>query len=222
MQRVLFSLGIVLLVGLTILSGILYGRMSNRWGHSFETLSAANKLKEIPRQFGDWRLQSSEDLDEASLTELDPAGYFVRSYGNRKTRDVVGVMLVLGPPGRISVHTPEVCFGSRNYERRSEREQVAIRDAGGADDEFWALDYKMNGVRGGQLRVYYAWSAGDRWLALKDARFWSAGLPYLYKIQLSGLLPPGTANPPTDDPCRKFLQDFVPVAKEYLVEPTAK
>lgn len=222
MQRLLFPLAIVLIAGLTIFSGVLHGRMSNRFGPSPETLAAAGKLAEIPQQFGDWRMQSSEELDKASRDELQPAGYFVRTYENRQTGDVVAVTLLLGRPGPISVHTPEVCYGSRNYETRSERKQVAIRNSAGAADEFWALDYKVNDVRGDLLRVYYAWSAGDRWTAPKDARFWSVGMPHLYKIQLSGLLPPGTTDLKSEDPCRKFLQDFVPAAKKCLVAPSVK
>lgn len=222
MKRLPFSVAVLLAVGLTILSGVIHGRMSNRWGLSVDALAAAGRLKEIPHEFGDWRLQSSEDLDKVSQEMLQPAGYFVRKYENQQTGDVVGVTLLLGPPGSISVHTPEVCFGSRNYESRGERQKVAIRGPAGSDDEFWSLDYKLTGLRGGQLRVYYAWSSGDRWLALQDARFWSAGLPYLYKIQLSSLLPPGATDSPSDDPCRRFLQDFVPAAKKYLISPPAK
>ena len=223
MKRLWFAVAVVLAVGLTILSGVLHGRASNRWGPVADTLAAANKLKEIPNEFGDWRLQSSEELDKTSLDMLQPAAYLVNRYQNRQTGDVVDMFLLLGPPGPVSVHTPEVCFGTKNYKSRGERQKVAIRGSAGGDDEFWALDFKTISLRGDLLRTYYAWSPGDRWQALKDARFWSAGLPYLYKIQLSCLLPPGTTDPQSsDDPCRKFLQDFVPVAKKYLVAPAAK
>jgi hypothetical protein len=221
MKRPLLAMAMVLVAGLTVLAGVLHGRMSNRWGPSPDTIFAANKLKEIPRQFGDWRLQSTTDLDKSSREQLDPAGYFVRTYENQTTGEVVNVTVLLGRPGPISVHTPEICMGSQNYQSRGNRKMVAIRAAAGADDEFWALDFKTSDLRGDLLRVYYGWSAGDRWLAPEDARFWSAGKPYLYKIQLSGILPPG-AGPQSDDPCHKFLQDFVPAAKQYLIEPSAR
>jgi hypothetical protein len=220
MKRLQFAAAVVLVAGLTILSGVLHGRISNRWGPSADVLAIGNKLQEIPQEFGDWRLQAAEYLGEPSLEELQPVGYFVRSYENQRTGDVVSLTVLLGRPGPISVHTPEVCFASQNYESRSERQKVTISGPAGAD-EFWALDYRVVNLRGDLLRMYYAWSTGDRWLALKDARFWSAGLPYLYKIQLSGRLPSGTT-PQSDDPCRRFLQDFVPVAKKYLVPPAAK
>ena len=133
--------------------------MSNRWGPSPDTLAAAAKLAEIPQRFGDWRQQGADELDKSSRDKLQPAGYFVRRYENRQTGDIVSVTLLLGRPGPISVHTPEVCFGSRNYETRSQRKQVAIAGSGGTTDEFWSLDYKVNDLRGDMLRVYYGWSA---------------------------------------------------------------
>jgi hypothetical protein len=223
MKPLQFAVAVVLVVGLTILAGVLHGRMSDRWGPVADTLAAADKLKEIPNEFGDWRLQSSEELGKVSLEQLQPAAYLVNKYQNQKTGDVVEMTLLLGRPGPISVHTPEVCFGTKNYKSRGERQKVAIRGPAGGDDEFWALDFKTISLRGDLLRTYYAWSPGDRWQALKNARFWSAGLPYLYKIQLSCLLPPGATDPQSsDDPCRKFLREFVPEAKKYLIAPAAK
>ncbi len=222
MKRLKFVSAVLMVAALTILSGVLHGWLSNRWGPSVETLHVANKLKEMPFEFGDWRLQSSAELDKSSQEQLQPAGYFDRRYNNRQTGDVVDVMLLLGRPGPIAVHTPEVCFASRNCERCGERQEVAIRGPAGADDEFWSLDFKLMNLHGEVVRVYYAWSAGDRWLALKDAHYWSAGLPYFYKIQLVGLLPPGTTNLRSDDPCQRFLQDFIPVARKYLIAPSAK
>ena len=136
-----FLPGIVLVAALTTLSGVLQGRMHNRWGPSADVLSVANKLAEIPSQFGDWRLQSSEELGETAANMLECAGYIIRNYENQATGDVVSVTVLLGPPGPISVHTPEVCFGSRNYTSCSKRQRAAICRADGRDDEFCALDY---------------------------------------------------------------------------------
>jgi len=219
MKRYWFLPAIVLVAALTILSGVLQGNMRNRWGPSADVLSAANKLAQIPAQFGTWRLQSSGELGETASKMLECAAQVVRDYENQATGDVVSVTLLLGPPGPISVHTPEVCFGTRNFKNLGERQLTAIRRADGRDDEFWTLDYKANNLRGDLLRVYYAWSKGDRWSAVGDPRFTFASQPYLYKIQLSSRLPPGTITQ-SQDPCHKFLQDFLPVARKCLVEPS--
>lgn len=221
MKHSLFWLAMVLVVGMTLLSGVLHGRMRNRWGPSPDTVFAADKLAEIAQQFGDWRLQSTGELDETARAMLECSGYFVRDYQNRVTGDVVSVMVLLGPPGPISVHTPEICYPSRNYQSRGERQQVTIPGPAGKGDTFWALDYKTDSVQGDLFRIYYAWNTGDYWSAADDPRFAFAGQPYLYKIQLSTRLPLGT-KPGADDPCRKFLQDFIPVARKCLVPPNGK
>lgn len=219
MKRLYILLGVVLAVALTVSSGVLQGRMRNRWGPSPDTLRAADKLAEVSPQFGDWRLRSSGKLGDTSEKMLECAGYFIRNYQNQATGDLVSVTLLLGPPGPISVHTPEICFPSRNYKVLGKREQVAIHGADGGDDQFWALGYKANNLRGDMLRVYYAWSPGNRWSATGDPRFKYAGQPYLYKIQLSAPLPAG-ADLQADDPCKKFLEDFLPVARKYMLVPS--
>jgi hypothetical protein len=219
MKRFWLLSGIILVAALTVLSGVLQGNMRNRWGPSADVLSAANKLVEIPSQFADWRLQSSGELDESASKMLECAACIVRNYENRATGDVVSVTLLLGPPGPISVHTPEICFGSRNFKSMGKRQLTSIRRADGSDDELWMLDYKANNLRGDLLRICYAWTVGDRWSATKDPRFQFAAQPYLYKIQLSAHLLPGVITE-SQDPCHKFLQDFLPVARKYLIEPS--
>ena len=222
MKRSYILLGVGLAFALTILSGVLQGRMRNRWGPSPDTVLAAGKLAEVPKQFGDWRLKSSDKLGESVERELECVGYFVRNYQNQATGDLVSVTVLLGPPGPISVHTPEVCFGARNYKALGKREEVAIRGADGRNDQLWAPSYKDNrSFRGDMLRVYWGWSTGKRWSADDEPRFKYAGQPYLYKIQLSSPLPAG-ADLQADDPCKKFLDDFLPVARKCMIEPSSK
>jgi hypothetical protein len=221
MKSPCFIAGIALAVAATIFSGVLQGRMRNRWGPSPETTLAAQRLAEIPQRCGDWQLVSSGKLDETSERMLECAAYFVRTYQNQTTGDVVNVTLLLGPPGPISVHTPEICLPSRNFQVMGKREEVAVGGDDAADDRFWALGYKANNLRGDLLRVYYSWSVGGRWSAAGDPRFKYAGQPYLYKIQLSALMPAG-ADLQADDPCKLFLQDFLPAARKFLIEPAKK
>ena len=221
MKRSYILLGVVFAFILTILSGILQGRMRNRWGPSPDTLRAAKLLDEIPTKFGDWQLRSTEKLGETSEKMLECTGYFVRNYQNQATGELVSATLLLGPPGPISVHTPEICFPTHNYQIMGKREAIAIRDANGREDQFWTLGYRAKNLRGDMLRVYYSWTDGDRWSADGDPRFKYAGKPYLYKIQLSAPLPAG-ADLKTDDPCKKFLEDFLPAARKYIVEPAEK
>jgi hypothetical protein len=219
MRRYFSVISIVVVAALTLATGVIHGWMRNRWGPTADAQAAVRRLQGIPEQFGDWRCQATEKLDAASLKMLECHGYLVRRYVNQRSREIVSMFLLLGPAGPIAVHTPEICFPSHAYKSRSERQQVSINNSQGPADEFWALTYQASNLRADVLRVYYGWSTGSRWIAPADARFAFAGSAYLYKIQLSAGVPPGV-NPETSDTARRFLADFVPVAKPYLIEPS--
>ena len=218
MRRFLPALAILLVAGLTLLSGLIQGRMSNRWGPSPDVLAVAKKLKDIPDRVGSWQLKVSDEMDDFTANMLQCAGYILRTYENLDTGESVNMFIILGPPGPISVHTPEVCYDSQGYPIRDPRQRVRI-DPDGPEDEFWALTLRSKDLDAGVLRVYYAWSTGGPWWATKGPRYAYAGSPYLYKIQLASRLP-SYVDSEVNDPCSRFLQDFVPVAKRYLVAPS--
>ena len=218
MKRSLLLLGVLIAAGLTLASGLIHGRMTQRWKHSKASDSAAQRLAELPDTFGKWQGQSLEELDQETVDMLQCAGYVVRVYVNEETGAAIKMALLLGPAGPISVHTPEICFSGRNYLILEKRKRVQIPED--SKDEFWGLTFQSKGLGATQLRVYYAWTTGGTWAAPdRHPRYKFAGRPYLYKIQLAGSLPPG-ADATTDDPCREFLRDFVPVARPYLVDPS--
>ena len=126
MKRYLPILSLILVLVLTAISGAIHGRMSNRWGPPQDSRAAAEKLQDLPVQFGSWRLQSSDELSDFIEDTLQCVGYLLRTYANQETGEVVTVTILLGPPGPISVHTPEICFSSRAYEIREERQKVTI------------------------------------------------------------------------------------------------
>jgi len=207
-------LGIILVLVLTSLSGVIQGRMSNRWGPPRDVLAVAEKLNDIPGQFGSWQLESSDEIAQPILTMLECTGYIFRTYVNQETGETVRVSVFSGPSGPMSVHTPEICYSSRDYTTHEERRLVPI-EIEGSNEDFWALTLRSNSIDADMLRVYYSWNTGDHWSAPEDSRFKFASSPFLYKIQLASYLPP-RADVETDDPCRRFLQDFVPVAQRYL------
>ena len=208
--------GIILVVVFTVLSGVIQGRMSNRWGPPRDVLAAAEKLDDIPSQIGIWRLTSSDEITQSTLTMLECTGYILRTYENQETGETVRVSVLLGPSGPMSVHTPEICYSSQDYTIHEQRRQVPIA-IDGSNESFWALTFQSNNLDADMLRVYYAWNPGDNWSAPEDPRFEFASHPFLYKIELASYLPPGT-DVETDDPCRKFLQDLVPLAKPCLTK----
>lgn len=204
---------------LTIVTGMVQGRMSNRWGPSETMYNAAKQLEKLPAQFGNWRLLTSQEMSEDVINQLECAGYINRTYTNRQTGETVNMALIIGPAGPTAVHTPEICYSSRAHKQLAPRECVTLFGGSNQEDKFWSLTFRSTGVNADLLQVCYAWSTGDRWLAAGNPRFSLAGQPYLYKIQLASRLP-FYADLKANDPCKNFLQDFLPVAKQCMIEPS--
>ena len=176
---------------------------------------AAEKLESLPRQFGDWEACGERRLDENTEKMLECAGHISRRYVNRRTNAEISMIVLLGPSGPIAVHTPEICFSSRDYETKQAREAIQIDD----QNQLWNVTFRSLKLDAESLSVYYGWSVGDKWAAADDPRYDFAGSPYLYKIQLAGTATLGNAGKSNDD-CRVFLSDFLPVLKKHLIEPS--
>jgi hypothetical protein len=216
-----FVFGVILVAVLTVVSGMVQGRMSNRWGPSEDMQTAGKQLEKIPTQFGSWQMLSSQEMSEEARNQLDCVGYIYRTYRNQKTGETVNMTLFVGPAGPTAVHTPEICYSSRAYKQLAPREPVTLSDKSNQGDKFWSLTFRSTGVNADMLQVYYAWSTGDQWLAAGNPRFSLAGQPYLYKIQLASRMP-FFADIKNYDPCKYFLRDFLPVTKQYMIEPSRK
>ncbi|MHC4402530.1 MAG: exosortase-associated EpsI family protein [Planctomycetota bacterium] len=210
MKRYLPALGIVLVAGLTALSGYIQGRMSNRWGPPADMLAAAKKLEEVPTKIGDWRVVREKELDEPVVEVLQCAGYLARDYQKIGTERIVTVAVLLGPAGPISVHTPDVCYSSQHYTPTTDPSRVSVAVSGGRAREFWHQTFEDRRDRT-KLSVYHGWNAGDGWAAPGQPRFTYADRPLLYKIQTAAEIESNAT-----DPTEEFLEEFLPAAEPCL------
>lgn len=215
MRSTLRFLLFLVVLGLTFFSGLLHGRMCGRWGLKPDMAAAAEKLEATPTRFGDWELTHATTLDARIAKLLESAAYLCGTYSNRVSGESVNLFVLLGPPGPVSVHTPDICYASRDFTIVREREQVAVRDATGANAQLWALTLRGNDLDANLLRVYYGWNDGGGWTAPDNPRFDYAGRPLLYKIQVAGNAA-GEAAAQPDDLGQRFLRDFLPVLQPQL------
>lgn len=217
MKHISIAAVVGVVAALTAASGLLHGKLTQRWGPSVDVAAAAKLLEETPSQFGPWREAAREDLDPSVKNTLQCAGYVNRIYVHESTGEQVHVAVLIGPPGPTSVHIPEVCFASRAYTPSGKRQVETIEETGRKDD-FWTLTFRGTGLRGDYVRIWYAWGVGDHWVASDEPRLKFAGRPYLYKIQLSS---PSATGDKEDDTCRKFLLAFLPELQRRLKAQTA-
>jgi hypothetical protein len=215
-KRVAEALGFLVIIALTVCGGVIHGRMSGRWGTPSAMRAAGERLVELPAQIGPWKLVESRNFDESTIRELEPTGYVERTYFNKDTGERIGLMMVVGAFGPISVHTPEVCVSNQAYEISEKRREVPVKTPDAGSHSLWSVAFRSRRVDGHMLRMYYGWSTGGPWLAPENARSFFTGEPYLYKVQLSAVVPPGTA-PRQPDAGQRFLRDLIPVAQKYLI-----
>jgi len=166
-----------------ILTGLAQGYWTYRWGPPLGQQVAAERLARVPHDVGDWRGEDHQ-LPEDQIRAAGLSGYVLRSYVNRFTGAAVTLLIVCGPPGPISVHTPDVCYAGAGYQMIRDPVRKTVRaegPAGGAT--FWSADFRKQrpGPDPGK-RVVWGWSTGDTWQAVDNPRFDFARARALYKV----------------------------------------
>ncbi len=221
MKAVSTWIGLAVVVALTVGVGLVHGKYSNRWGKPADMAGAAERVRSLPELIGDWEMRDSSDFSENVVKQLQCEGYVNRIYVHRKTGDTVSVAVLVGPPGPISVHTPEVCYPSMNLEviQKAETQKVELE---GQANEFSSVLFRSRGLEAEKLRVWYSWASHGRWQVPKlSPRMAFSGSPMLFKVQVASRVE-GAGGKEDADPCQVFINDFVPVANQKMfMQPAA-
>jgi hypothetical protein len=210
-------IGIVFIVIATIGMAFYSGMQTGRWTLFKGLAEARTLLKELPKEIGDWEIVGEDQqLDTETITILQiQDGYIARSYRNIKTQAVIHLVLMVGPTGRIVVHTPEICFGGKDYQKEDNRVSVKIpvilQDSPDeSEDTFWKVDFVNRGLKRDKISFYYSVSLGKFWIATENPRSAFQFYRYVYKIQIQSLVNG------EEDNVKTFLQDCLPTIHEFL------
>jgi len=218
-KRIRIHRGILffLAVGLTLVSGVIHGHLTGRWGPPSLMVDAGEDLQNIATDLGDWHMEDSSPISDEAIAQLQCAGYINRTYKNRHTGHVINVALLIGPAAPVSIHIPEICYSSTAYTIQDHRRRVNVCDEE-SKERFWALTFSSRDVHDDTLRVYYAWNDGSGWSAPDRPRYTFTARPFLYKMQLAAYVPPGGTEF-DEDPCHRFLESFLPEVENHLMTP---
>ncbi len=193
----------------------MHGLMSNRWGRPDESKAIAERLESFPRQVGAWELKSTDEMTAETLKMLQCDGHLARTYVNGVTSETVTVAVLVGPAGPIAVHTPEICYSSREYSVEQTAQAVEFTGTDGGSDQLWKLTLQSRDLDRHLLRVYYGWSTDGTWQASEGPRYSFAGDPFLVKLQIAGQVSPADDSK-TPDACLRFLKEFTPQLRRHL------
>jgi hypothetical protein len=201
------TLALLLIVG----TGAVHGMRTGRWQPSEGVTDAANRLNAIPARIGDW------DGEEVALTGREPPGvaaHLCRRYTNARTGEAVTMFLVCGRPGPVAIHTPDVCYAASGYGMGT---PIKYAPPQGSAAEFWTTDMaRTTHADRSQMRIFWAWNAGDGWRASDQPRFQFAAAPVLFKMYLLRELS-GVGDPSLDrDPVVSFAQCLLPTMNSAL------
>ena len=178
-------------VGILLAAGVVHGRWTGRWVASRDLEAAVARLEAVPDRIGEWTGRPF-DLDSRQIERAGIAGYVARRF-EAKGRDPLTVLLVCGPPGPISVHTPEVCYRGAGYE--PEAFPVASDVAYGASGKkarLLEVVYRKPSAAGpSALRVAWTFRGNSPWDSPTNPRLSYATQKSLYKLYLIQDLAPG-------------------------------
>lgn len=214
-----FVVGLVVIIVITITLTVVAGHLTARWWGFPGQKEASTRLLQLPAQMGNWVAGTEGTLDDESISSLRiQNSYIVRQYKHAVTQEVVHLTLMVGPSGKITAHTPEVCFGGRDFVKEATRVPVPfdVQLTSGEDvaDVFWRVNFLGQSILdvGKRISFYYAISVGDTWQAVENPRTSFQAYRYVYKLQAQAQVGAGTG----EDAVKKFLADCLPTIHEYL------
>jgi hypothetical protein len=190
--------------------------------NSEELQEAASRVAQTPMAIGDWQGQDVAENaeDELAFAQAGAQSHLVRTYVDRRTKVSILVILMCGRPGKMAVHTPEVCYRGAGFEFSGEPAVCSVKnEPGAASLRLWTgLFTKKNGTTT-NLRLYWAWSAHGDWEASTNPRWQFLRAPFLYKLYISRDLGSQPHVAPLADPAEDFLRQLLPALNKTLFPP---
>ena len=209
------TLAIVIVILLTALPAIQQGRLMNRWGEPPNLGAAGSRLHEFPRQMGHWRSgPDQKPLSQPVCEELGLVEHFRRQYAHDKTGEQIEVLLMVGTPGKLVRHPPDVCYANRANQQLGDTVPLEFASKS-TTQQFKVLHFKRAKLpMESDFLVAYAFTTGSgAWLAPTSPRMEFGAEPLLYKLQV---LSESTGQAGMKQ-LEEFLTDFVDAFPSVLV-----
>jgi hypothetical protein len=193
---------------LIVAAGLVHGSWTNRWGASPALAALAARFDSVPITVGDWQAVPFQ-LGARERKMAGAEACLSRVYTNPGRGTSVSVLLLGGLPGKITTHTPDVCYRGAGYELSTPAPFDYRPRTDGPCAAFRTALATRGGANPSALRIFWTWHASTGWAAPENARWSFAPEPTLcklYVVRETG----GAAVDPDRDPCRDFLDVFLP------------
>lgn len=193
-------------------AAVVHGLWTDRWDDGKELATALARLDRLPMTAGSW-LGTETSLEPEQEDQAARAGIGrVRQiqFNQGPNTPGVGVILMGGRFGPLSVHTPDVCYGSAGYSMVGKPYPVVVTYDNGATATFWSAQFQKPPSQGAPaLRIFWGWNAGAGWQAPTNPRWTFRRKPVLFKLYVAReVLDPNEVV--KIDPGVAFLQQWLP------------
>jgi hypothetical protein len=213
MQKLVLTAALAALLG----TGLLHGRITNRWGNSDTLQGAVDKLPQLPLLAGPW---------DGTLTEMETDPVATRGTGahvtarfvHRPSGEVIWVTLVCGRPGPLSLHPPTVCLPAQGHIQKGPEGRATLSKGLGPSigkAEFATAKFIKKAPVPQLVDFYWSYSFDGRWDVPQDPRINLARQPAVYKFYVVRQASQ-VADPLEENPCLPFLRDYLPQLQKVL------
>lgn len=193
--------GWVAAVGLVTAAALVHGQSTQRWRLPASQAERVERLHTLEVRFADWR---STPLATEELPPHERSRASARHYAPPQGRLGAVVTLISGPPGAVTIHTPDVCYPASGYRILSGpcREMLSLPD--GSSAAYYVADFeKRTATQRERVRVRWSWSDDGAWLAPDRPRWQFARrlqmAPVLFKLYVATPLPEEEESPRHED-----------------------
>ncbi len=214
MRYVSYGSALLLTLLLTVVPALLSGSYVQRWGPTPELAQSARRLPEFPRTFGVWQCVSDDEPCSAGVCqELGLEANFRRTYQNTENGRRVQLLLMVGQPGRLVRHPPDICLAARDV--RFLEEQSVDLAVDGQQHRFGLILYERTlSLSNERVAAAYGHCDDVAWDLPAAPRVRYGAASQLFKVLAT------TAISPQDDNWRAnvvepFLVDFVRAFREH-------
>ncbi len=195
---------LVLIVG----AGLVHGAWTDRWGPAPALTAQAKRFESVPMVIGDWKGTAFE-LPAADRDMAGAVGCLARRYSNPSRGVTVTVLLLGGLPGKISTHTPDVCYRGGGFTLNSPSPFLNRYGLNAQPAAFRTMLATREGTNPSVLRIFWSWNASKGWSAPDEPRWTFAAAPALCKLYVIRETA-GAVVDPGNDPCDDFMNVFLP------------
>lgn len=208
-------MAVITSVCLTLGSGVMFGRIRHTAFLGTDLSGKVEQLQDLPANVGSWELKDTMELDPRAADMLECAGYHFAEYENSLGQTAL-VIILLGPSGPTAVHTPEICYSSRDYDVEQSKQRLDIDTKRGSKSQLWEIAFRSTGLDRHALWVAYGWSTDGVWKAPDSPRRAFAGAPYLYKIQVAMPFSEGESSSENQRVLTQFCNEFIDTLDDEL------